>query len=152
MNKGSDEQGTPGPTEVEVCFSATMDGLAIALTTIDQFRAARNLQRDEIARARVVAEELITNTIKYGYGGECERPIRMRLTAEPALTIVYEDEAEPFDPTHWRPQPEWELPSLERPDGLSGIVMVFGLSSSVDYQPQPAGNRLVITFAPRTRL
>jgi anti-sigma regulatory factor (Ser/Thr protein kinase) len=114
---------------------------------MDQFRTARNLDAGALARARVVAEELISNTIKYGYRGECDRPIRLRLSAGPVLTMVYDDAAEPFDPTQWRPKPEWTILNPERPAGLRGIDLVLGLSSAVDYRALPDGNRLVITFA-----
>ena len=137
------------PNELEVLIHATVSGLITALATIDQFRATRNLRADSVARVRVVIEELVSNTIKYGYGGECDRPVRLRLCAEPVLTLVYEDEAEPFDPTLWRPNEEWTAASRERQEGRAGVALVLGLSSAVRYERTSDGNRLVITFAPR---
>jgi anti-sigma regulatory factor (Ser/Thr protein kinase) len=137
------------PNAFEICIPATVSGLVTALATIDQFCAARNLNADSAARARVVAEELISNTIKYGYRGECDRPIRLRLRAEPVLTLVYEDQAGPFDPTRWRPDEEWTAASRERQEGRAGVALVMGLSSAAEYQRTPDGNRLVIAFAPR---
>ena len=135
------------PNELEVLIPATVSGLVTALATIDQFRAARNLDADAVTRARVVAEELISNTIKYGYRGECDRPIRLRLCTEPVLTLVYEDQAGPFDPTLWRPSKEWTAASRERREGRAGIALLLGLSSAAEYHRLPDGNRLVITFA-----
>ena len=137
------------PNELEVCIPATVSGLITALATIDQFRATRNLDADLVARARIVIEELISNTIKYGYRGECDRPIRLRLCAEPALTLVYEDQAGPFDPTLWRQNEEWTAASRERQEGRSGIALLLGLSSAAEYHRTPDGNRLVVTFAPK---
>ena len=134
------------PAAVEVCFPATMDGLTMALATIDQFRAARNLDADQIARMRVVAEELVSNTIKYGYGGACDRPIRLSLSADPVLSMVYEDEAEPFDPTLWRANAPLTVPGQGRREGRAGIDLVLGLSSAVGYMALPKGNRLIIQF------
>jgi serine/threonine-protein kinase RsbW len=136
-------------TQIEVSFPATSSGLVSALATIDQFRALRNLGADETARVRIVAEELISNTIKYGYGGECDRRIWLRLDHEPVLTLTYDDEADPFDPTLWRPDEEWTVVSRERHEGRSGIALLQALSSSVAYHPRPGGNRLVVTFSPR---
>ena len=137
------------PKDMEVCFPATMGGLTTALATIDQFGAARNLCADEISRARIVAEELITNAIKYGYGDASERPIRLRLSADPVLTLTYDDEAEPFDPTQWRPRKDAATARLEHREGRAGIDLVLGLSSTARYESRPGGNRLVLTFAPR---
>ena len=136
------------PTEIEICLPATLPGLTTALATIDQFRAARNLNADQISRARIVAEELISNTIKYGYGGECDRPIRLTLTAQPILTLTYDDEAEPFDPTLWRIS-ETPPSGREPREGRAGIGLVLGLSTTARYERRPEGNRLVLTFAPR---
>jgi anti-sigma regulatory factor (Ser/Thr protein kinase) len=135
--------------DVEVCFPATMVGLTIAMATIDQFHAARNLHGDEIACIRIVAEELISNTIKYGYGAECDRPIRLRLSADPIITLTYDDEAAPFDPTAWRTNEAPGTRGRELREGRAGIELVLGLSSTALYQRRPEGNRLVLTFAPR---
>jgi anti-sigma regulatory factor (Ser/Thr protein kinase) len=149
MKKDSNDQGMLMPTEIEFSFPATMSGLSSALATIEQFGTARNLNADDIARVRVVVEELASNTMKYGYGAECDRPIRLQLSAEPVLALVYEDLAGPFDPTLWRPKPEWAVSGRERPEGLAGIDLVLGLSSTVEYQATPDGNRLVMTFVSR---
>jgi anti-sigma regulatory factor (Ser/Thr protein kinase) len=130
--------------EMEINIPATKRGLATALARIEEFRAARNLYDEQIARARVVAEELITNTIKYGHHGECDRPIRLRLRAGQALTMIYEDQAPQFDPLLWRPPGD---PVAERREGHAGINLILGLSSTVAHEGGPQWNRLTLTFA-----
>jgi anti-sigma regulatory factor (Ser/Thr protein kinase) len=134
---------------LEACFPATANGLADALRTIDQFRASWNLGADQGARACVIVEELFSNTIKYGYGGDCDRPIRLGLSTEPVFTIIYEDEAEPFNPLRWRPVADLSPADNRRPEGQAGIALVVGLSSSVEYHALPGANRLVATIAPQ---
>ena len=87
------------PTDLEVSFPATTSGMVAALRTIEHSGVAWNLDADLIGRLSIIVEELFSNTIKYGYGQECDLPVRLRLAAIPVLTLVYEDDAAPFDPT-----------------------------------------------------
>lgn len=94
-----------------------------------------------------MVEELFSNTIKYGYGGECEKPIRLRLQRDPELTLTYEDEAPAFNPLIWKAEVDEALPPEERPIGLAGIAMVVGLSAKTSFERRDGINRLTITFA-----
>ena len=105
------------------------------------------IDRSLVSRARIVVEELFSNTIKYGYGGECEKPVRLRLQPGPALTLIYEDEAPPFNTLAWTAKPDDELALEEQPIGQAGIAMVVGLSAKACYQRRDSANRLTITFA-----
>lgn len=133
-------------TDLEVSFSATTSAMVAALETIEDTGAAWNLGADVIARLRIIVEELVSNTIKYGYGQECDHPIRLRLGSRPVITLTYEDDARPFDPTGWKLEDEEAAPD-ERPEGKAGIKMVLGLSASATYLPRTHGNCLVITLA-----
>jgi anti-sigma regulatory factor (Ser/Thr protein kinase) len=133
--------------EIEINIPATRNGLATVLARIEEFAAARNLCADQVARVRVVVEELITNTIKYGYRGECDGPIRLRLSAGRVLTLVYEDQAPPFDPTLGRSEQDSAAKRLDGREGHAGIGLILGLSSTAAYEAAPEGNRLTLTFA-----
>jgi serine/threonine-protein kinase RsbW len=126
----------------EASFPASTSGLGIALKDIETFCSARTLPRKLVSCALVVVEELFTNTIKYGYGGECERPVRLKLIANKALQLVFEDDAPPFDPTKDAPL-RHELPD-EGPEGRHGLAIVFGLTASAAYARLPDGNRLTL--------
>jgi anti-sigma regulatory factor (Ser/Thr protein kinase) len=126
------------PGNLDLSVPATTRGLSQALNALDTVCGPGHAL---LGRARIVLEELFTNTIKYGYGGECERPVRLAFRLEAALTFVIEDEAPPFDPTQWvRP-----AGSLERV-GQAGIAMVMGLSSQVSYQALANGNRITVVI------
>jgi serine/threonine-protein kinase RsbW len=130
--------------EIEINIPATRLGLATAQLTIEEFAAARNLRADLVGRLRVVIEELVTNTIKYGYGGESERPIRLHLHFAGILTLIYQDEAPRFDPTAPRRHDPLARRRAGR-EGRAGLDLVLGLCSSATYDGQN-GNRLVLTF------
>jgi anti-sigma regulatory factor (Ser/Thr protein kinase) len=128
------------PADLVLDLSATTSGLRECLDRIEQSCAGRNIPRAMVARLRVVVEELYSNTIKHGYGGESERPIRLLLRSAPRLELVYEDAAPPFDPTTWRPPQQSGI-------GQKGIALVLGLAASAHYERLPDGNRVTLGFA-----
>jgi anti-sigma regulatory factor (Ser/Thr protein kinase) len=134
------------PTCLERSFPATATGMHAALEAIDQFCTASKIDAVLLARVRIAVEELFSNTIKYGYGEECERPVRLRLDSAPAVTLTYEDDAAPFDPTLWRPAERAEGSTDGSSVGRKGIMLILGLSSTAHYLPRPMGNCLEITF------
>ena len=134
----------PANTLFEACFPASSSGLGIALREVETFCVTRALPRDLVSRVLVIVEEVFTNTVKYGYGGDSNRPVKLRLSAEEVLTLVFEDEAAPFDPTRDAP-PSTVMPD-EAPEGRSGIAIVIGLSASIHYVRLPNGNLLTLTL------
>jgi anti-sigma regulatory factor (Ser/Thr protein kinase) len=123
------------PGNLDLSVPATTRGLSQALDALEAVCREANL----LSRGRIVLEELFTNTIKYGYGGECERPVRLSFGFADALTLIMEDEAPLFDPTRWAPAPG----SPERV-GQAGIAMLMGLSSQISYQALANGNRITV--------
>jgi serine/threonine-protein kinase RsbW len=134
------------PRELEWNYAAKTDSLYAALGAIEQACKAWNIDAGLISRARIVVEELFSNTIKYGYGGECDGGIRIRLAADPGLTLVYEDDAPLFDPTHWKSDTDEHVRPDERPEGQAGIAMVMGLCATAVYRPRNGCNALTLTF------
>lgn len=69
-------------------------------------------------------EELLTNTIKYGYDDTGAHQIAVLLRLDGAgLYIRLEDDGHPFDPTR-APEPDLNLPVEDRPIGGLGLAMV----------------------------
>lgn len=131
--------------DLEIEFPATLSALRSCVTTIEDSCAAWNLDRDAATRIAIAVEELFSNTIKYGYGVECARPVRVRLRRAPELELLYEDEAPPFDPIAWLDAAQ---PAASPPDtvGRRGIAIVLGTARSARYERLPAGNRLTLRF------
>ena len=134
-------------SELKLSFPATMEGLIASLEAIDHTGVTWNLDSGLVSRVRLIVEELFSNTIKYGYGAECERPVRLHLSTDTSLTIAYEDDAAPFDPTAVARESDASIMDEDRPEGRAGIALVLGLCASAKYLPRPDGNCLVMTFA-----
>jgi anti-sigma regulatory factor (Ser/Thr protein kinase) len=133
-------------SELRLSFPATMSGLIASLEAIDHMGAAWSLSPVLVSRVRLIVEELFSNTIKYGYGEECERPVRLQFSADAGLTVTYEDEAPPFDPTARARESDASIMDEDRPEGRAGIALVLGLCATAAYLPKPNGNVLVMTF------
>lgn len=98
-----------------------------------------------------MVEELFSNTIKYGYGEECEKPVRLGLRPRPELTLTYEDDAPPFNPLTWKAEPDEAFVLEKRPIGQAGIAMVIGLAAHIDYQRRDGANCLTVILGKKAR-
>jgi anti-sigma regulatory factor (Ser/Thr protein kinase) len=133
-------------SELKLSFPATMDGLIASLEAIDHTGSTWNLNPGLVSRVRLIVEELFSNTIKYGYGAECDRPVRLHLSTDTSLTIAYEDDAAPFDPTARAVESDESIMDEDREEGRAGIALVLGLCATAKYLPRADGNCLVMTF------
>jgi serine/threonine-protein kinase RsbW len=133
-------------SELKLSFPATMDGLIASLEAIDHTGVTWNLDAGLVSRVRLIVEELFSNTIKYGYGAECDRPVRLHFSSDASLTLAYEDDAAPFDPTAMAPESDAAIMDENRAEGRAGIALVLGLCATAKYLPRPGGNCLVMTF------
>jgi serine/threonine-protein kinase RsbW len=145
--KNPPPKNSSGPAELKLICPAKINALHDALDAIEQACNAWKVDSSLVSRVRIVVEELFSNTIKYGYGAECDKPVRLCLRPHPGLTLVYEDEAPPFNPLAWKAKLDEELPVEERPIGLAGIAIVMGLSTKASFQRRDGANCLTITFA-----
>jgi anti-sigma regulatory factor (Ser/Thr protein kinase) len=121
-------------------LSATASDLHACLERIEESCTRWNVPGDTVSRLRITVEELFSNTIKYGYGGECGRPVRVTVRGAPQLELVYEDEAPPFDPTAWRGR------TRKGTVGRKGIALVLGITQSARYERLAGANRLTLRF------
>jgi len=94
-------------------------------------------------------EELVGNTIRYGYDdGDVHRiRVQLELTAD-ELRLTLEDDGRPFDPTR-APEPPRPRSLSEAPPGGRGIPMVRRLFHDMRYQRAPGANRLALSLPRR---
>src|SRR5262245_65702685 len=126
MGRPPDGKGKPPRDELVLDVPATASGLRSSLERITRACARTKLPRDTASRLQIVVEELFSNTIKYGYGGESEQPVHLHLRLSPRISLVYQDAAPPFDPTTWRET----TPLAKAQDQLGGrgLALVLGLA------------------------
>ncbi len=129
-------------------FPARLACLAAAAAFAQDFCARNRIAHPVVLRLTLVIEELFTNTVKHGHGGDCDAPISITLsTADGGVTLCYEDAGPRFDPLpHMRTPPEnLDAPSPARPVGGLGLHLVGQMATQIRYA-YASGNKLDLTL------
>lgn len=84
---------------------------------------------DDAKRLQLVIEELFTNTISHGHGGDSDHAVRLAIGRNgQALAARYEDEAPPFDFLNFGQK----MPPTVALGGL-GLPLIRGLCKTLRY-------------------
>ncbi len=128
-------------------LTATVTDLREALDRLAACCEAWGVAAAAQAKVMIIVEELYSNTIKYGYGGECGRPVRIGLSCGPLLELLYEDAAPAFDPLVAAAEPNASDDPDDHDIGGLGISLMLGLAESAAYDRAGDRNRLTLTIA-----
>ncbi len=94
--------------------------------------------------ANLAIEELVTNSLKYGYDDDGEHTVDVTLYfAERALSLIFIDDGKPFDPLT-APVPDLSLELEDRPIGGLGIYMLQEMADSMRYARQDGLNHVTL--------
>lgn len=125
---------------------ASMQGMSQAIGFVEAFCGRHRIAKDDTLRLTLLVEELFTNTVVHGFGGDGSAPVRIALRAAAGqIELWYEDIAPPFDP---RSRAE---PDDDRAVGGLGIPLVMKMASRVSYLREDGANRLHLVLT-RKRL
>lgn len=133
------------PSTVEGLFEARHAEIARTAAFADAFCATHGIARAQALRLALILEELFTNTIRHGHGGDSTAPVRIALApAADGIEIVYEDSAPPYDPL---PQDadrrgNLALPVESRRVGGLGLALIVALVADARYRREGGRNRL----------
>ncbi len=97
-----------------------------------------------VFNVNLVIEELVTNSIKYGYDDALEHTILIELEMLPEkVRIRLEDDGHFFDPFQ-QPEPDTSLPIEERPIGGLGIHFIRKMTDFQSYERSDDRNVIII--------
>lgn len=135
----SDDLSRTAPDfEVPARYAAFDRLVALAETAVGDWP-----HRDAL-RLILVLEELFTNSIRHGYGTECERPVRLSLQRDGrAVLVSYEDEAPPFDPL----ARDLTVPAAANAGGL-GLWLVRHYAQDCRYRRENDRNHISFRLLP----
>lgn len=106
-----------------------LEDLQALLPQLDAFGARQQLEQEDRLCMRLAVEEIITNTIKYGYGDETAHEILVHLhLREAMLYLRIEDDARPFNPL------EMATSHRENVVGGQGLKLVKAMLEECTYQ------------------
>lgn len=124
-------------------FSARMDDLDATMAFVQAFCAEQLIATDDGLRLQLVVEELFTNTVTHGHGGDCDSPVIIDLAVEAErVRLAFTDWAPPFDPT------AVAATELAAPTqiGGAGLRLLASLASDMTYARIDGANRLTLTL------
>jgi len=129
-------------TEIEL--KNEIGELARLAEALEAFAARHAIGPRTIFEMNLALEEIITNTISYGYNDSDPHLIRIELQVDgETLRARIEDDARAFDPTE-APDPDVTAALVDRPVGGLGVRLVRTLMDDVRYARESDRNILHI--------
>ncbi len=119
---------------VSVVFQNKLSEISRLGEVVEQFGSENNLSPAITNSVNLALDEIITNTISYGYKDEAEHQIRLNLKIEGNLLVAeIEDDGLPFNPLE-KPDVDTNLPLEDKSVGGLGIHLVRKLMDEINYQ------------------
>ena len=115
-----------------------------AADAVEAYLADQGASPEILYFARLVIEELVSNTIKYGYDDQETHEIRIDSRVEEGVIIIeVSDDGHPFNPLE-APEPATHLPVHERPIGGLGLHLVRRMSDGFEYRRSEQNNIVTV--------
>lgn len=115
-----------------------------ALDGVEEFCLGCGLVTDTALELRLVAEEVLTNFVKYAHAETSEDPITLRLAVSPeSVRLEFRDGGTAFNPLA-APLPDLTGPPEERGIGGLGVLLVKALVDDATYAREGNVNVLVL--------
>lgn len=126
-------------------FRARRDELPGALDFVESFCRQHGVAAEAALRLTLIVEELFTNVIVHGHGGDSDAVVDIELQATPQwLALCLRDSAPPFDPLLHLANvaPDLDPPEAERRVGGLGLPLVAQMSEGLAYAHVEGRNRI----------
>jgi len=121
------------PGKVSLVIGNTLAEMEKVVDLVDHFGAAHGIDRPIVNDLNLCLDELLNNTISYGYDDEARHEIGVELSVDGAEWVVeIRDDGRPFDPRRLD-MPAPGGPIKDRKIGGLGIRFVKTLMDDVDY-------------------
>jgi phosphoserine phosphatase RsbU/P len=133
------------PALLELTLANRSSELQRLASELERFAQSYRISEPDVHALSLALDEVITNTIAYGYDDQGAHQIQVRLTlANGRLSAEIEDDGRPFNPLT-APEPDLTSAVEDRPVGGLGIHLVRSLMDRVDYRHESGKNHLVMS-------
>lgn len=133
------------PALLELSLANRSSELQRLASELERFAKTHRITESDAHALSLALDEVITNTISYGYDDQDTHQILVRVTsANGRLSAEVEDDGRPFNPLT-APQPDVTSPLEDRPVGGLGIHLVRSLMEQVEYRRESGKNHLIMS-------
>ena len=130
---------------IEIALENDLRKIARVAARIDEFCSAWGMAPEIAYAVNLAIDELLTNTISYGYDDDEPHRIEVILRLEgKTLVVAIVDDSAPFDPTEVR-EPDVDAPMDEREVGGLGLLLVNRTMDGVEYRRRSGCNVVTLT-------
>lgn len=120
------------------------EDIALLSEAVEKFAEENGVPQDIVFKVNLSLDELLTNTLSYGYPESGEHNISVSLAVQnQTLVIETRDNAIPFNPLE-KPEPDTGLEIDERPIGGLGIHIVRTMMDEITYRREACLNILTM--------
>lgn len=132
------------PKQMVYRLTSGLEEIAVLSEAIEKFAADNGVPQEMAFKVNLSLDELLTNTLSYGYPEGGEREISVRLATQgQTLVIETHDNAFPFNPLE-KPEPDISQNIDERPIGGLGIHIVRKMMDEIAYRREAGFNILTM--------
>ena len=115
---------------------------------IEQACARAGFPRAACLRLTLALEELFTNTVVHGHGGDSDHPVAIAVDVEPGrIAITYEDTAPPHDPFATLRSPAARDCVEDRAVGGLGVLLIGSVVEHHAYACVDGRNRISLVVS-----
>ncbi|MFX4261329.1 ATP-binding SpoIIE family protein phosphatase [Pelotomaculum propionicicum] len=133
-----------GPKQLACRLKNKLEEIEDLARAVENFAAANNLPEQAVFQVNLCLDELLTNTISYGFPGGGEHEIAVGITLQGGtLVITTRDDGLAFNPLE---QAEADISQSieERPVGGLGIHLVRNMMDEIEYRRESGQNVLIM--------
>lgn len=126
---------------------ARIDSLTRLAAFVEEVSALAEFTHHDCLRLTLVLEELFTNTVEHGFGGDSEEAVEITCEPEPGrVAVTYEDGAPRFDPRALVPPVDGAPAAVDRAPGGLGLLLVARMAVEIDYARVEGRNRISLVL------
>lgn len=127
---------------------ARLERMRVLRGFLEAFCTATGVGRDPCLRLNLVLEELFTNTVRHGHGGDSDAPVWVSLARQGKhVRLTYEDTAPPFNPYAKLPVAAPDAPVETRKLGGLGVLLTREMAASREYAYLFGRNRIRLSLS-----
>ncbi len=128
-----------------LCIASDLSELGRLHDAVAELGGVGDWPPDLVYQVDLVLEELIVNTVNYGYDDDARHEIEVTLTSdEDVFTVEIIDDGHAFNPLKDAPEPDLDAGIEDRPIGGLGIHLMRVMMDDVHYRREQNKNYLTL--------